>query len=288
VAILAAVLGFVSLLLPWWFFSAHLLWYTFDFKVYPGWFGGNLGELVQALNEITNKALEKGIFDQVLNALLLTLYLVGGGTIVVLVGACVGGKKGRAILIIGAVSSIIGIYSFYTTWTGNWAHTGLPISGSEEFSIFGQQLVRVDWNWSYGFFIAIFASALELLSIMVHPKKVELVRPLEAVISSAFHAIVGVIFLYVSLFSGVVLLNVTILGILSLITAHGLFEMKKWSIWLTVVLLFLGTSFGITTIYSGIISYGATHLITPLLTLYLILTWATSIYVFKKRGDFCR
>lgn len=238
IAILAAFIGFISLITSWWFFSVRAIGYEVDFSVYPSWFGGNLGILIEILNEITNEFLQVGVFDQVLNDLELTSYLVGGGAIAVLVGAFFGGNRGRVIIATGAVLSVAGVYNFYSAWTGSWAHTGLAVSGSEELSVLEMQLVKVDWGWTYGFFVAIFASVLELVSIIVHPKKVELIRPLGIIISSVFYTIAGVWLLSIFLTSDVILLNIAILAVSSLITAYGMFNMKKWSVWLVTALFF--------------------------------------------------
>ena len=283
---MAAFLGFISLIPSWWFFSVKAVGYELNFNVHLGWFGGNLGNLIEILNEVSNKFLQVGVFNRMLNDLELTLYLIGGGAIVVLVGAFIGGNKGRANIATGAVLNIIGIYNFYNVWTGSWARTGLPVSGSGEYSLFGMQLVEVNWGWTYGIFIAIFASVLELVSIIVHPSKVELVAPPGIVISSLFYATSGVWFL--SIVNVSALLNVAILAVLSLITACGLFHMKKWSIWLVVILFFLGTTFGATTLYNSVIlqTFEGALLFHTALIVYMIMLLTAFVYVAAKREKF--
>jgi len=175
-AIIGVAFAFVSFFLPWWFFKAKAVGYELGFNVYPGWFGGNLGSLIEILNEITNEFLQVGVFNRVLNDLGLTLYLVGGGAIVVLVGAFVRGNKGRAIIATGAVLNIIGVYNFYSVWTGNWARTGLAVSGSEELSVLGMQAVEFNWGWVHGISLAVLACIVLVVAIIIPPTVLKLNR----------------------------------------------------------------------------------------------------------------
>jgi uncharacterized membrane protein len=169
-ALIAVAFASLSFLFSWWFFKVNAVGYELDFDVYPSGFGGNLGSLIEILNEITNKSLHVGVFNQILNDLEITLYLVSGGAIVVLVGAFIRGNKGKAIIATGTILDIVGVYNFYNVWTRNWAYTGLAVSGSEELSVHGMQLAKVTWGWAYGIYLAMIACIFQIIAIIVPPK----------------------------------------------------------------------------------------------------------------------
>jgi len=104
---------------------------------------------------------------------------------------------------------------------------------------------------------------------------------------SIFYAIVGIAFLSTFVIYDLQLLHLGIIGVLSLITAYGMFRMKKWVIWLIVVLFFLGNTVGIITLTlaSGWPAEFGVLLQLPLI-IYLIITWVISIYVVAKRKEF--
>ena len=105
---------------------------------------------------------------------------------------------------------------------------------------------------------------------------------------SIFYAIAGIVFL--SIFVVYVLKppHVGIIGVLSLITAYGVFRMEKWAVWLVVVLFFLGTTFGAITLYDSIVlqTFEGALLFHAALIVYLIMTVVAFIYVVAERKDF--
>jgi hypothetical protein len=82
--------------------------------------------------------------------------------------------------------------------------------------------------------------------------------------------------------------HIGVLGLLSLITAYGLFKMRKWSVLLVIALFFLGITFGATTLYNSVTLQtfeGALLFHTALIT-YMIMLLIAFIYVVAKRKKF--
>jgi len=79
-----------------------------------------------------------------------------------------------------------------------------------------------------------------------------------------------------------------VLGLLSLITAYGLFKMRRWSVLLVTALFFLGVTFSATTLYDSIIlqTFEGALLFHVALIAYMIMTVVAFIYVAAKRKDF--
>jgi len=103
-----------------------------------------------------------------------------------------------------------------------------------------------------------------------------------------FYIIAGIANLYILAVNGVAMVHTSIIAILSLITAFGLYRMEKWSLWLVVVLFFIGNSFGIFTLNASITKYGfsgSTDVLLLNLALigYLIMIWLATIYIAAKR-----
>jgi hypothetical protein len=94
-----------------------------------------------------------------------------------------------------------------------------------------------------------------------------------------FYGAVGIIFL--------VLLPLTnfpphigLTGILSLITAYGLFKKRFWAPWLVVALFFVVTTFSLYTLYYILFS---NWIVGASMITYAILTWAFTVYTLLKR-----
>ncbi|KPV62237.1 MAG: hypothetical protein AOA66_1399 [Candidatus Bathyarchaeota archaeon BA2] len=79
-----------------------------------------------------------------------------------------------------------------------------------------------------------------------------------------------------------------VLGLLSLITAYGLFKMRRWSVMLVTAIFFLGITFGATTLYNSIVlqTFEGALLFHVTLIAYIIMTVVAFIYVAAKRKDF--
>jgi len=117
------------------------------------------------------------------------------------------------------------------------------------------------------------------------------VESLGVAVFSIFYAIVGVAIISMLVLSNFTIPHMVVLAFLNLITAYGLFKMKKWAVLLTIVLFFLGTTFGATTLYGSIMiepffSSIETSLLNLTLIAYMIGLFAALIYVAAKRENF--
>jgi hypothetical protein len=83
-------------------------------------------------------------------------------------------------------------------------------------------------------------------------------------------------------------LHIGVLGLLSLITAYGLFKMRKWSVLLVAALFFLGITFGAITLYDSVIlqTFEGELLFHTALIVYMIILLTAFIYVVAKREKF--
>jgi hypothetical protein len=100
--------------------------------------------------------------------------------------------------------------------------------------------------------------------------------------TSAFYAIVGIVFLALLPMSGFPP-HVGILGILSLIAAYGMFRKRAWSFWFVVILFFASTTFSSYVIYSVL---ARDYFLGVGMIFYLILTWVFTAYAAGKRKVF--
>lgn len=103
-----------------------------------------------------------------------------------------------------------------------------------------------------------------------------------------FYIIAAIGNLYILAANGLAMVHTALIAILSLITAYGLYRMEKWSLWLVVVLFFIGNTFGFVTLYFSILVNGfagsvGTLLLNLALTGYLIMTWLATIYIGARR-----
>lgn len=94
-----------------------------------------------------------------------------------------------------------------------------------------------------------------------------------------FYALVGIICFVELPISGFPP-HIGIIGILSLITAYGLFEERTWSLWVVVALFFVGTTFSAYTLYYAV---GKILLLDISAIAYLVFIWFFTIYVAAKR-----
>ncbi|MGQ9507328.1 MAG: hypothetical protein ACUVTB_05660 [Candidatus Bathycorpusculaceae bacterium] len=97
-----------------------------------------------------------------------------------------------------------------------------------------------------------------------------------------FYVVVGVI-CFVVLPLANFLPTLGIMGVLSLITAYGIFKKRFWAIWLVVMLLFIATTFSASMLYSY---FGKDLIIDISMFAYLILTWIFTAYAVAKRKVF--
>ena len=108
---------------------------------------------------------------------------------------------------------------------------------------------------------------------------------------SIFYAIVGVAIISILVLSNFTIPHAMVLAFLSLITAYGLFKMKKWAVLLTIILFFLGTAFSVPLLYHLIMvepffSSLETSLLNLTLIGYMIGLFAALLYVAANRDNF--
>ena len=98
--------------------------------------------------------------------------------------------------------------------------------------------------------------------------------------ASVFYTLVGVLCFTVLIIVDFRFVHIGIMGILSLITAYGLFKKRNWSLWVVVALFFIGTTFSAYTLYYTL---GGDLFINISAIVYLIFTWVFTTYVTAKR-----
>ena len=92
-----------------------------------------------------------------------------------------------------------------------------------------------------------------------------------------FYAVAGIILLAVLPLANFPP-HIGIIGILSLLTAYGLFGKRAWTIWFVIIVFLVGTTFSVATLY-----FGRDLLLDISMIAYLILTWIFTAYVTNKR-----
>jgi len=105
---------------------------------------------------------------------------------------------------------------------------------------------------------------------------------------SVFYVVVGVAEVFVLAMSNFTVFHIGVLGLLNLFTAYGLFRMKRWSVPIVIALLFLGITFGATTLYYSVVlqTFEGALLFHVALIAYLLMTLVASTYVIWKREEF--
>jgi SNF family Na+-dependent transporter len=97
----------------------------------------------------------------------------------------------------------------------------------------------------------------------------------------AFYGAVGILFLILLPFANFPP-HIGLTGILSLITAYGLFKKRFWATWLVVALLFVATIFSLYTLYYVMFS---NWIVGIAMIAYAVLTWAFTAYILSKRSE---
>lgn len=95
----------------------------------------------------------------------------------------------------------------------------------------------------------------------------------------AFYAFAGMICLFVLPMSGFPP-HMGIIGILSLITAYGFVKSRVWTLWVVVVLFFVGTTFSGYMLYRA---FWKNMFLDVILIVYLLLTWVFTAYTATNR-----
>jgi len=117
------------------------------------------------------------------------------------------------------------------------------------------------------------------------------VESLGVAVFSIFYAIVAVAIISILVLSNFTIPHAMVLAFLSLMTAYGLFRMKKWAVILTIILFFLGTAFSAPLLYHSIMvepffSSLETSLLNLTLIAYIIMLFVALLYVATKRENF--
>jgi len=117
------------------------------------------------------------------------------------------------------------------------------------------------------------------------------VESLGVAVFSIFYAIVGVAIISILVLSNFTIPHAMVLAFLSLMTAYGLFRMKKWAVLLTIILFFLGTAFSAPLLYHSIMvepffSSLEASLLNLTLIAYIIMLFVALLYVATKRENF--
>lgn len=105
-----------------------------------------------------------------------------------------------------------------------------------------------------------------------------------AFVFSIFYTVSGVLFILPLLTVEPSLLHFGLIGILSLITALGVFKMDKWSLWVAFLVFCLANACCITLLLNPLTeSLGL--LFQAALIFYLILVWAATLYLAIRREE---
>jgi len=116
------------------------------------------------------------------------------------------------------------------------------------------------------------------------------VEKLGVAVVSIFYVIAGVVQLVIVAISAVPPIGV--LAISCLIAAYGLLRMKKWAVWLVVILLFPEITLAAMPLYASMMQQQTLFpslewtLFHIMLVIYAIATLVASVYILVKRQDF--
>jgi len=116
------------------------------------------------------------------------------------------------------------------------------------------------------------------------------VEKLGVAVVSIFYVIAGIVQLVIVAISAVP--PVGVLAVLCLIAAYGLIKMRRWAVWLVMMLLFPEITLAAMPLYASITQQQALFpnlewsLLQLTLVIYAIAILVASIYVLVKRQDF--
>jgi hypothetical protein len=100
-----------------------------------------------------------------------------------------------------------------------------------------------------------------------------------ALVPVVFYGAVGIVFLALLPFANFPP-HIGLTGILSLVTAYGIFKKRFWGLWLVVALLAVATTISLYTLY--VIAF--TNVIVSIsMIVYAVLTWLFTLYIVLKR-----
>ena len=121
-------------------------------------------------------------------------------------------------------------------------------------------------------------------------KSILRVEKLGVAIVSVFYVIAGIVQLGILAVS--IIPPIGVLAILCLIAAYGLIKMRKWAVWLVMILLFPEITLAAIPLCASIMQQNAffpnleSSLFQLMLVIYAIATLVASMYVLAKRQDF--
>jgi hypothetical protein len=99
------------------------------------------------------------------------------------------------------------------------------------------------------------------------------------VLTGVFYTVVGVVLFVAFAFSNFPP-HVAILGVLSLVTAYGVFVKRGWALYAVFVVLFVGSVFATYMLYY---LWSINWILELGIVVYLALMWIAAIYVWAKR-----
>ena len=102
---------------------------------------------------------------------------------------------------------------------------------------------------------------------------------IKALAPIAFYGVVGVLFLVLLPFANFPP-HIGLTGIMSLITAYGIFTKRSWATWLVVALFFVATTLSLYTLYYIIFS---NWIVGISVIAYAVLTWVFTARTLSKR-----
>lgn len=174
VAVIGAGAALPAIILPWWSLNVTLLGQNIvDFTVHLGWFGGNLGALVEIFRKVTSSVIADP-FGEVAGKLTLALLLLAFGSITATIGSFLRGHRGRNMIIFGAVACLASVLTFSIFFSQSITHLHLPVTGSYVGEMLGFELVQADWGWSEGIYLSAIAVGILIVGATVHSHMVEI------------------------------------------------------------------------------------------------------------------
>ncbi|MEM3577840.1 MAG: hypothetical protein QXX51_05220 [Candidatus Bathyarchaeia archaeon] len=100
-------------------------------------------------------------------------------------------------------------------------------------------------------------------------------------LASVFYLVAGALCFYF-LAENLSLIHIGIIGILSVITAYGVFSKRFWAFWTAIILFFMVTMFSAVMLYYFL---GTDIILDISFAAYLILTWISTAYLASKRKN---
>lgn len=100
-------------------------------------------------------------------------------------------------------------------------------------------------------------------------------------LASIFYLVAGAVCFFF-LATNPSLIHIGIIGILSVVTAYGVFSKRLWAFWTAIILFFMITIFSAVMLYYF---FGTDAIIDLSFVAYLILTWVSTMYLVSKRKN---